>query len=559
MFIERLKIMMLLGVVLLTGCVNTADVNDSSTGKTDIKVADSSSIEDKEKIVRFGSIGSPTGKFNPLYSGDDYTNYVTNLIFETLVGIDAEGNIKPNLATSWEISEDSKTVTLHLAENISWTDGKPFTANDIKFTLEFMSNKNYKGYNSVAVQQIEGYEKLHSGEATELSGIEIKDDYTLAITTTKVYASFFEKIGRGIGIIPKHIWETVDVATADENTELLQKPIGTGPFILSEYAPDKYIILTKNNKYFKGEPKLDKIVIQVVNPDTAQAQILNGELDILRVESINPEDIKEYEQKRFEIQHNLLNAFQHMVINQNDKVLSNKDVRQALTYAINREGIVQNLIYGYGNVAHTVYTPKFWAYPEASELNPYEYNPKKALEILTQKVGFEFRDGILYNGNEPISFTLIYPSGNKAREAAAAVIQQNFKEIGIEVKLELMEFATMVSILEERKPDNFQLALLGNGFGADADISTNVGTGGTGNHSQYSNQEVDKLLGEALLSLDNESRAPIYKQIAKILNDELPVVYLYNWERFTIINPNVKNVAVTTYSFYDGVENWDIK
>lgn len=556
-----------LAVSALTACsktVNNANTT-SNTNNTEGSASEPGGVsesgnatEEKEKILRLGNISSPTGKFNPLYANDDYTAYINNLIFQSLVTVDAGANLQPGLAESWKVSEDSKTITFHLFKNIKWTDGQPFTAEDVQFTLEFMSAKNYTGLNSTYVQEIEGFDEVHNNTAEHLSGIHVIDEYTIAITTKEVYASFFEKIGRGVSIIAKHIWDGIPLEEVEQRTDLLQNPVGTGPFILQEYAADQYTTLVKNPEYYEGVPKLDKIIIQVVNPDTAQAQLLNNELDMIRVESLNPDDIKIYEDAGFEVTSNLLNAYQHMVINFNDPLLSNKDFRQAMAYAINREGIVASLLYGYGNVANTIYTKEFFAYPGEAALNDYAYSPDKALEILTTKVGLTYKDGTLYQNGTPVKLTLMYPSGNKAREGAATVIQQNFKEIGIDLKLELVEFATLTSVLQERKADSFQLALLGNGFGADADVTQNVGTGGSNNHSQYANTKVDKLLEEGLTSLDNGVRAPIYKEIATILNEELPVIYLYNWERFTILNPKIQNVNVTTYSFYEGVENWDM-
>lgn len=559
-----LALAVVLTVSAFTACGKAETNNASNPGGGSVKEnggldeSGKSSGEGNEKILRLGTISSPTGIFNPLYASDDYTAYINSLIFQSLVSVDASANLQPNLAKSWEVSEDSKTVTFHLFENIKWSDGEAFTAEDVQFTLEFMSNKNYTGLNSTYIQQIDGYDGFRDGTAEHLSGITIIDENTIAITTKEVYASFFEKIGRGVSIIAKHIWEGVPLEEVEQSTELLQNPVGTGPFILQDYVPDQYTSLVKNQEYFEGNPKIDKIIVQVVNPDTAQAQLLNNELDMIRVESLNPDDIKIYEDAGFEVKSNLLNAYQHMVINLNNPLLSNKDFRQAMAYAINREGIVSSLLYGYGNVANTIYTKEFFAYPGEEAINDYAYSPEKAIEILTGKVGLEYKGGTMYQDGKPVKLTLLYPSGNKAREGAATVIQQNFKEIGIDLKLELVEFATLTSILQDKKADNYQLALLGNGFGADADVTQNVGTGGSNNHSQYSNSKIDELLVQGLSSLDNETRSPIYKEIATILNDELPVIYLYNWERFTILNPKIKNVNVTTYSFYDGVENWDI-
>ena len=527
--------------------------SESSTAST----TESEEKSDKEKIVRIGAISSPSGIFNPLYANDDWNGYVTGQIFQSLIKVDPNGNYIGNLADSWDISDDSKTVTFHLNKDAAWTDGTDFTADDVKFTLEFMVNPDYSGLNSTYITPIAGYADYHSGNADSLEGVKVIDEDTISITTEEVYASFLEKIGRNLSIIAKHIWEDVDVATADQNTEKIQNPVGTGPFILTEYVPDQYSILTKNEKYFKGTPKIDKLVIQVINADTVQAQVLDGEIDLLRVESLNPDDIEEYEDNGFIILHNRLNAYQHMVINHRNPILAKKEVRQALAYAINRQGIVDSLLYGYGEVANDVYTRDFWAYPGDDKINPYEYDPEKAKELLTD-AGFTYKNGVLYDGESPVTFELIYPSGNKAREGAATVIQQNLKDIGIDVNLQLMEFAAMTAILQ-KFDDSYDLALLGNGFGLDADVSQLIGTNGSTNYAGFSNERVDELLSEGLNYVDVEKRAPIYKELAALTNEYLPSVYLYNWDRFTIVNPKLKNVVVSTYSYSHDIENWDIE
>ena len=545
----------------LSGCNTDPDAGSStqtSGGSTAAESTGENSSESSEKIVRIGTISSPSGIFNPLYSSDDWTGYVVSLVYEPLLSIDEKAEYKGDLAKSWEISQDSKTVTFHLVDNAKWTDGEPFTAEDVKFTLEFMSDPEYTGLNSTYVSPIAGYEDYHSGKADTLSGVNVVDDHTVEITTTDVYASFLEKIGRSLRIIPEHIWKDVDVATADQNTDLLQNPVGLGPFEVTEYVPDQYTVLKKNADYFKGEPKLDEIVVQVINADTVQAQVLNGEIDVLRLESSNPDDLDEYKNAGVQVFNTRLNAFQHMVPNFNNKYLADKTVRQALAHAINRQGIVDSQLYGYGAVANTLYTEGFWAYPGADKLDTYDYDPEKAKELLTGD-GFSYKGDKLYDadGNQ-VTFRLIYPSGNKAREGAAAVIQQNLGEIGIDVDLQLMEFAAMSAQIQKHD-DSYDLALIGNGFGADADVTQLVGTGGTNNHSGYSSDEMDELLAKGVSYIDNETRQPIYEEIAKLANEDLPTIYLYNWDRFTVVNSKVKNVSVTPYSFYDGVENWDIQ
>ena len=438
-------------------------------------------------------------------------------------------------------------------EGILWSDGEPFRADDVAFTFNYMAQPGYTGYDSSYIAEIEGYDAVQAGTAKTLSGIQVIDENTISITTTNVYSSLLNRIG-GRDIVAEHIWGEVDPATGDKETDLIKNPVGTGPFVLSEFVPDQYVTLTANETYWQGAPKVDELIYVTVNTDTAQAQMLNGELDVLGLWSLSDDDVKIYEDAGLNIEYSLGNSYQCMQVNQAEEQFRSVGIRQALTYAINRQGIVDALLYTHGNVANTIYAESFWAYPGDEVLNIYEYDPEKAIELFEEQ-GYEYEEAanVMYSPDgEAVEWRLFVPTGNQAREQAATVIQSNLKDIGIRIDLETMEFATLISILQNTEdPTRYDFALTGYGMGADPDISTLVVSGAANNYSGFSDEEIDGLVAEALKTAEELKREEIYRELAIQISEKLPVVYLYNWQSAEAQNPavhTIQNVYATAYN-----------
>lgn len=559
-----LLVITLLIISFITGCSGKDVVEPpKDTGSKPAETIPETKPEvAEEKVLRWASLAAPSGEFNPLLKTDDYNAYITGVIFESLVNLSPEMEFEGLLAKSWEVSEDSKSVVFHLREGVKWHDGEPFTADDVKFTYEFIADPEYTGVQSSQISEIKGVKERKEGTATELEGVEVIDPYTIRITTGEVYAPFLANISSSIAIIPKHIWSKVAMADVDSATELLRNPIGTGPFKMSEFVPDRYTIVEKNTDYWNGEAKLDKIVFQVVNPETVLAQMLNDELDYLEIHTIDPDDIKMYKDAGFTFEEVQTTSYQMMVPNNQDPIINNKWLRQALTYAIDRQGIVDTILHGFGNVGTQIYPPHFWAYPGDSEINMYEYNPEEAIKLLTEKLGWEYKNNKMLMAGKPVKFKLIYPSGNKARELSAPIIQENLKKIGIEMDIEMMEFATMLEKLANQSADAFEFSLLGIGLGTDPDATKLLHSdyifNGL-NFSRYSNPELDKLLDEGMRYLDIEQRRPIYKEVSKLINEEMPNIYLYNFNYGMIKSPKLKGKNPHPNSFSYNAVNWSME
>lgn len=542
-----------------TGSQNEADDSQASD---DSQAAEGDTADDGEKkVLRYGIESAPSGIFLEQYHNDQYNGYVTYTVFEGLTQANMEGKQEMLLAKDYEVSEDGKTYTFYLNEGIKWHDGEDFTADDVAFTYQFMADGDYTGFYTDYISKIDGYEAYHSGETDTLAGVEVIDEYTIAITTTEVYSSLLAKIGN-IKIIPEHIWKDVDIATADQQTDLIRNPIGTGAFKLGEFVPDQYVTLVANEDYWRGTPKLDEIDFILINAETVQAQLMNGEIDYYELLNINQDDMDMYESEGLQTAIQTGNSYQCMGINCEDPVLSKVEVRQALAYAIDRQGMVDALLYGYGNVANTIYCESYWAHPGNENLTCFEYNPEKAIELL-ESIGWSYDEDANVmsdeNGN-PVSFSLMVPTGNTVREQSGTVIQANLNAIGIAVDVQTMEFATVIDAIGDlENPEAYQLALFGYGLGADPDVTLLVGTGGSVNFSRYSNEDVDAQIARALQSTDEAEQEAAWNEMASIVSETLPCLYLYNMSQGSVFSDKVVTVYDNTYWNAYNTYLWEVK
>ncbi len=507
-----------------------------------------------DKVVRIVQWNPPTGMFHPELLTSDYDGNVADLIYETLVSFTPSFEYEPALAASWDISDDNRSVTFHLQPEAKWHDGQPVTAEDVKFSLMFVGHKDYTGPRYSNVSSIVGMDAWHTGAADDVAGIEIIDEKTIKITTIEPYGPFLYSIG-GRYVLPKHIWGAVDVATADQQRELLENPVGSGPFVFKEFVKDQYVATTANADYWGGKPKVDGVVIQAVSQDTAQAQLIKGEIDIMDVSDFNPTAVQALEDAKVQLKTAGLVAVQYMGINHKMPEFQDKRVRQALAHAINRQSIVDDLLYGRGNVADNPLPKTIWAYPGDEFIKHYNYDSAKAIELF-KEAGYTYENNVMSKDGKLVKWTLKYPVGNKVREKAAELIQQNLKDIGIEVELRMMEFQTLS---EAASSGDFEMFLMGMGTSFDADQLYIWGPGSTFNYSGWSSQKSLDLLNQGVSVVDIEERKPIYKEWAMYMNDEMPWIWLYNWDGGIAVTEDLQNVQFYAGGSYYNIVNWEFK
>lgn len=555
---KRKSILLLAGLMLVSflayGCGNK-ETQTAPQANNNQNTATTSTPQ-KGGTVRYAIWSSPKGVFHPTLYNDIYDGRVNQLVYSTLLTIDENNKFVPNLAESYEVSSDNLTITFKLNKKAKWHDGQPVTAADVAYTFTTIADPAYTGPRFGEIDKIAGAQDYHDKKADKISGIKIIDDNTISFTYSEIFAPALANFSIR-AIIPKHIWEKVPVADWDKQTDLLKNPIGSGPFKMSKFVPDQYVELVKNDDYFLGAPNLDKFILKVSNQDTAQSELIKGDLDIAALSSLKQKDIDTYKSSGMTVYEFTGAGYQFMTENLNNEFFKDKKVRQALVYAINRKAMVDKLLEGHGALLNTPFIPSSWAYPKDG-LNTYDYNLDKAKQLL-KEAGWENKNGILEKGGKQFKVTLKYPTGNKVREQSAPIIQQNLKDVGIDVQLASMDFATLKADVSDKH--DYELALMGFSLELDpADAKTywlsSIANKPGFNLANFVNEKSDSLLAEGAKYLDQDKRKASYQEWAKLMNNEVPFVYLYDQNEGRAYTPKLKGYKPLTYVEFPNVEKW---
>ncbi len=543
-YLSLLTIIFLLSGIIFTGC---KPQESSQTEATQATAAKSGGT------LRYALWSSPTGSFHPSISNNIYDNSIVDLVYQRLINIDEKGNYVPSLADKYEVSNDQLTITFYLNKNAKWHDGQPVTADDVAYTFTTIADPNYDGPRFAQIDKIVGAKDYKDKKANSVSGIKVIDDHTISFTFSEVYAPGLSVFALR-GIIPKHIWEKIPVGDWSKSDQL-KKPIGSGPFKFKEFVPDQYVELEKYVDYNLGEPKLDNIIFKVTNQDTAQSELLKGDLDVVPLSSFKQKDIDTYKNGGITVDEIEGSSYQFMGVNFNNPILKDQKVRQALEYAINRKGIVDSVLDGHGKVVNTVFSLENWANPGDDGINNYGYDPEKAKSLL-KEAGFEQKDGVFYKDGKPLEFSLKYSTGNKPREQAAVLMQQNLKDIGINLNIESMEYA---SLTQQLKDKNFELYLMGWTNDIDPDIKTSWYSnpvGIFGGYESFSDQNLDKLIDAGRSDFDQNKRKETYKEFAKAFNETVPGILLYSPNTGAAYNQKLKNYKPIPNYEFSNAQNW---
>lgn len=438
-------------------------------------------------------------------------------IYDRLVDIDENGEIVPMLAESYEVSDDGLEYTFRLREGVQFHDGEPFDAEAVKFNLE-----RYQEEDSVRSTEIEPVES-----------VEAVDDSTVRVTLERPFAPFLAVLTdrAGIMVSPKAIEEG--------GGRVSKKPVGTGPFEFVERVRGDHITVKKNPDYWRdGQPKLDEIVYNGIDDENVQYQNLqSGELDLIdSIPFVNFNSLKEGGDYTVSQVPGL--GYQGFYLNTQQPPFDNKALRRAVYSLVDRDAIVKAVLRNVGGTpANSPFSEQSFAYSEETDSYP-EPSVEEAKRFLEE-------------GGEPDGFSFTYKTDpSPASQQMGQVIQNNLKPAGIDVKLEQLEFGTL---LEDSSSGDFEALHLGWSGRIDPDLNIYdfMTTDGDFNDSGYSNPEVDDLLNEARTTSDEARRKELYTQTMEILHEDVPYVYLYHSNTTTdfAMQSNVKGFT----AYPDGI------
>ncbi|MEP6719596.1 MAG: ABC transporter substrate-binding protein [bacterium] len=455
------------------------------------------------------AISSDPGGLNPAITTQGGVHQICGSIFSGLVAHDFELNPVPDLAERWDVSPDGRTYTFFLAPKAVFHDGVPVTADDVRFTFEQLLLK----YHS----------RTRTSIGDNLRRIDTPDAHTVVFIFDKPYAAFLKLVDvTNAPVMPKHLYEGTDPLTNSHNTN----PVGSGPFKLQEWLKGDHLTLVKNERYFKvGKPYLDRIVYKVM-PTGALATIAfeRGEvdyllgaspLDITRLKKMPGVVVSDKGREGFA-------TVETLIPNMTRAPLSDLRVRRAIAHAIDKQFLVDKLLFGQGIVATGPVSHMLaWAYNP--NVQKYEHDVALANQLLDEAGQRPGTDGIRFH----LKFV---HAASYAKVAEA--LRDQLREVGIAVDLQLMEFAAAVDAVYIKKDFDLGFASFENGPDPDIGVkrtvvSSNIGPIPFSNGAGYRNPRVDELFATAASELDKDKRASLYFGVQDMLVKDLPYFWLY--------------------------------
>ncbi|MFH0791439.1 MAG: peptide-binding protein [Candidatus Omnitrophota bacterium] len=475
----------------------------------------------------------------PLLASDSASSEVCGMIFNGLVKYDKDINLIGDLAENWEIKDAGLVIVFHLRKDVSWHDGQPFTAQDVEFTYQRLIDPQVR--------------TPYSGDFERVQSLEIIDDYTVKVTYKEPFAPALSSWG--MSIIPKHILDKQDL-----NTAVFQRhPIGTGPYKFKAWKTQEKIELVSNVNYFEKRPYIDRYIYRVI-PDEA-TMFLELETQGIDSSGLTPLQytrqtdgtfFKKYYQKF------RLSSFSYTYLGYNleNPKFKDKRVRQALNYAIDKQELIKIVLLGLGTVSTGPFVPQSWAYN--NEVKPAPFDQKSAKRLLKEAGWSDTnKDGWLDKEGRDFEFTIVTNQGNEERLKAAQIIQRRLKDIGIRVKIKVIEWSVFLTEFIDKR--NFEAVLLGWSLGREPDNydiwHSSKTKPGEFNFVSYKNEEVDNLLLDARRTFDQGKRKDYYHKIHQIIYDDQPYMFLYAADSLSVLNQRFKGIKPAPigigYNFID--------
>ena len=479
---KRLALCMALAIALssLAGCgsgqatESTASGSSGTTGgKTDLVVA----------------LQTDIATLNSAEFSTSSESIIGNQIYEGLMCVDGD-TLKPQLAESWEISEDGLSYTFHLRQDVTFHDGSPVTAEDVKFSTELYQDSPYQG------------------SVTEgLESIEIVDEHTVVMRTSTVFSPFLENIAT-MFVMSKNYYETAGPE------QFASQPIGFGPYQFVSRDIGSRIVLKAYDGYYGGPASIKDVVFRIIPDDTTISMSLQtGELGFAPISENSYSTLNGY--SGITIQQVPMSRFGFISLNHEKEPYSDVRFRQAVSYAIDRENLVNLALNGIGTPNSNIISPLRFGWSE--DQPTYEYNPERAKELLAE-MGLQTPYDL---GIMPIS---------EQFRTQAEVIQNDLKNIGLNVTLEIQEQNALMASMQNGDVGITVMEMGLTGVTQSYAMALTTPYIGMANNVRYSNPEIDGLFQKAAETIDEDARFQVYNEIFTKVQEEAVFVTLYNTE-----------------------------
>ncbi len=465
------------------------------------------------------AISSDPGGLNPAITTSGGTHTASELMFNGLVELDADGEPQPELAESWEITDDGATYTFALREDVTWHDGEPFTAADVVYS-----------FNEVLTSL---HSRTASSIGSNITSIEAPDDQTVVFTFAEPYAPLLQQLDvTEAPILPAHIYEGTDPLENPANNE----PVGTGPFRFVSYTPDSEVRMERNEDYFKdGLPLLDEVVMRVIEDGASRlAALESGEVDFL-FDTPGPE----LERLRGDADYDTLdtlinpggaNCIMTVAFNLDRPIFADQAVRRAVGHALDRNQFLERVLFGGGLVAEAPISSGI-AFAHADDVELPDFDVEAAATLLDgagwTRDGDGTRTATGVEGVEdgtPLAFDFLhFPTF----AAYGELFRAQLAGVGIDVTLRPLDPPVFASTVFTDRAFDTNIISYCNGQDPEIGVrrmfdSARIGPVPFSNAAGYSNADVDALFAEASTTIDQDERGELYREIQELVAEDLP-------------------------------------
>ncbi len=500
-------------------------------------IPDDSSSKDGGTLIVGVSIDVDT--FNPLFSESLISQEINHLLFVGLADLNDKSEFEGELATKWESSDDNLSLIYHLRKDAIWSDGVPITAEDVKFTFDLLMDT------TVASPRY--------GETEYIKRVEVIDNYTIKFEFTEAYpAQVFDTAGE---ILPKHVLQSADRKELLHH-EFGRNPISSGPFVLKKWVSQQYVELVPNEKYFGKKPYLSRVIFKIV-PDKTNLllQLQTGEIDMMV--GVPPEEVGQLQTTNPTVKIYPISGrvYYYVGYNEENSLFESVDARKAITMAIDRQIIIDALLFGYGTPCKGPIPPMLkWAYN--NEVKEFPYDPEQSKQLLAT-IGWKDsdNDGLLDKEGRNFEFTLKTNTGNQLRSDVAIIIQDQLKKVGIKVNIQTVEWSALMGDLHE---GDFEAYMGGWSTSYNVDPTPIFHSSATTmfNFINYSNSAIDKLIETGREEMNQQKAAKIWKEFQEKIYLDQPYTFLFWVDRIVAVNSRFQNVTPIALSAYYNLENW---
>ncbi|MFC0523330.1 oligopeptide ABC transporter substrate-binding protein [Pontibacillus salicampi] len=552
-------------VLMLSLLLAACSSGEDTEAQTDADEGETEEEATKEPVdggtLTYGIDSEPEGILNIHFYGSAVDDEILGFMVDPLIEYDENLEPEPHLAT-WE-TEDNKVFTFTFEEGVKWHDGDELTVHDWVFAIETLAHPDYDGPRYTNVQTIEGAEAFNKGEADSISGLEVVNDYEIKVTFDQARVNNLVNVWA----YPMHedYWKDVPVKDMLKDEKSRTKSMGTGPFKMGNVVPGESYELIANEDYWKGAPKLDKVIVKVIDNKTVSGALQNGEIDMISVHPTLGEEIEKLDGVNLVTYPGLSYYYvgfkfgkfdneKKEIASKNDKYDDLK-LRQAMYHAINRQEWIDAFFGGYGSPVNAPVPTSHWIAADESDLTNYEYDPEKAKTLLDE-AGFEDTNGDGFrenpDGEEFVVNFSHYATTNPTFESRAKALTQYWNDIGLQTDLQMIE-ASLYYDKVEKDSDDIEVFFGGWSTGSDPDPTGLWSSETLWNYTRYDNEKSDELLAQALdvevVGDDQEKRKDIYTEWQQLLNEELPMLYIGELQELVGMNERVGGVK------YDVSEN----